>query len=150
MPVASAAGNFPPSIRPPYLNRIMGSSPGPFNITPDIAIRPAVSPSREVVLCLRISALKFERTNELFVLPKRSATIVPTNVIAVRMLVPPRLPITPDRSLRLRGVLFCDEDVGTFVGEDVFPSTPDTSMLIIRPYKLPSVILSPRTGWPVW
>ncbi|CAD6579571.1 MAG: hypothetical protein ASARMPRED_009183 [Alectoria sarmentosa] len=114
----------------------------------DNGVWPAVSPSREVVLRVRISALKIEHTNELFILPKRFATIVPANVIAVRMLVPPRFPVTPDRSLRLTSVLFCDEDVGTFVGEDVFPSTPDTSMLIVWPYELPSIVLSPGAVWP--
>lgn len=88
--------------------------------------------------------LKITGTNELFVLPKRFAIIVPTTGIAVRMLMPPRLRITPNRSLRLRSVLFCDEDVGAFVGEDIFPSPPDTSMLIVWPYELPSVVLSPR------
>lgn len=134
------------SIRSSYPNWFMGFGPGPFNVAPDIVIGPTVPPSRKVVLRIRISALEIKHTNKLFVLPKRFATIVPAKVIAIRMLVPSCLPITPNRSLRLRSVLFCDEDVGALVGEDVFPSAPNTSMLIVWPYHLPSVVLPPRTG----
>lgn len=147
---ASAANQIQPSIRSPYLDWMIGFGPGPFNTTPDTVIRLAVSPSLEVVLRVTISALRIKHTKELLVLPKRFATIAPANIIAVRILVPRRLPITPNRSLRLTSILFCDVDVGAFVGEDVFPSAPDTSMLVVRPYVLPSVVLPPRAGWPFW
>lgn len=124
VPIVSAVRRIPSSVRAPYPNWTMGLGPGPVNIAPDMVMRPAVSSSREVVLGVRISALEIKHTDELFVLPKRFATIVPANVIAVGVLVSPRLPITPNRSLRLTSVLFCDEDVGAFVAEDVFPSTP--------------------------
>ena len=95
--------------------------------------------------------MEIKHANELFVLPEGCAIAgAPASVIAIGMLVPPRLPITPNRSLGLTSVLFCNEDVGAFVGEDVFPSTPHTSMLIIGPYELPSVVLSPRADWPCW
>ena len=97
-----------------------------------------------------MSALESKHTRQLFVLPKRFAIVIPAREIVVRMLVPSRLPVTPNGSLRLTSVLFCNEDVGPFVGEDVFPSAPYTSMLIIWPYELPSVILSPRADWPSW
>ena len=58
VPVASAANPFHPSICSPYHNRLIGFRPGPSNTTPDIFIRLAVSPSFEVVLHVRISALK--------------------------------------------------------------------------------------------
>ena len=151
VPIASTANHIQPSIRSPYLNWMIGFGPGPYNITPDIVIGLAVSPSLEVVLRVRISALTIKHTKELFVLPKRfSSTPAPANVIAVRILVPRRRPFTPNRSLRLRSILFCDVDVGAFVGKDVFPSAPDTPMLIVRPYVLPSVVLPPRAGWPFW
>lgn len=93
--------------------------------------------------------LKFKHTSQLFVLPKGFVT-GPANSIAVWILMAARLPITPNRSLGLTSVLFCDEDIGALVGEDVFPSAPDTSMLIIRPYELPFSVLSPRAVWPFW
>lgn len=146
----SAPGRIPSSVRASSSDWVMGFGPRPFSTTPDIVIRPAVSPSLEIVLRVRVSALKIKDTNELFILSKRFAIIVPPNVIAIRMLVPPRLPIAPNGSLRLASVLFCDEDVGAFVGEDVFPSAPDTSILIVWPHELPSVVLSPRAVWPSW
>lgn len=149
-PVASAAKPIHPSICSPYHNRLIGFRPGPSNTTPDIVIRLAVSPSVEVVLHVRISALKTKQTMEFFVLPKRFVKIDPATIIAIRILVPARLPITPNWSLRLTSVLFCDEDVGPFIGEYVFPSAPDTSMLIVWPYELPSVVLSPRARWSFW
>lgn len=138
------------SVRSPNPDWSMGFTPGPFDTTPDIVVRYAVSPGLEVVLDVRISALELEHPSKFFVLPKRFAPIVPAKVIAIRVLVPPRLPIAPNRSLRLTSVLFRDEHVGTFVREDVFPSTPDTSMLVIWPYELPSIVLSPGADWPSW
>ena len=126
----------------------MGFCPRPFDTTPDIVIGPAVSPSLEIVLCVRVSALKIKHTIELLVLLERLAIIAPSNVVAIRMLMPRRLPITPNRFLRLTSVLFCDEDIGTFVGEDVFPSAPDAAIFIVRPHQLPFFVLSPRSGWP--
>ena len=148
MPVVSAARVHPRSLRVSYSNRIMGLGPRPLGTTPDKFIGPAVSPSGEVVLRVRISVLEFKDTNEFFVLPKRPAIIAPTRAAVVRMLVPRRLPIAPDRSLRLTSVLFCDENIGALVGEDVFPSAPHTSRLVVRPHKLPPVVLSPRVVWP--
>ena len=142
------ARTIPSSARVPYLKWAIGLGPRPFNATPDNVVRPAVSPSREVILHVRVSALKCKHTNELFVLLKGFVIIAPANVMAIGILVPPCLPITPYRSLRLTGVLFCDEYVGAFVGKDVFASTQDTSMLIIWPYELPFVVLSPRADWP--
>lgn len=71
------------------------------------------------------------------------AVVGPANIIGMRMLAPLGLPITPNRSFRLRSVLFRDEDVRTFVGEDVFPPAPYTSAFVIGPYELPFVVLSP-------
>ena len=120
---------------------IIGFGLGPFGITPGIIIRLAVSPSLKVVPRARISVLKIEHTHIHLTL----LSCVVTH--PARILVPPCLPITPNRSLRLFGALFRDEDVGAFVGEDVFPSAPDTPRLIVWPYKLP---LSPRAGGPPW
>ena len=150
LPVVSAVKRMPIPVRVTYPSRTTRFGLRPSDTTPDIVIGPAVSPSREIVLHVRISALEIKHTSELLVLPERSAIIVPARFIVIRMLMPSRLPVTPDRSLRFTGVLFRDEDVRAFVGEDVFPSAPRTSRLIIWPHELPSLVFSPRAGWPFW
>lgn len=150
MLIVSAAKWMPNSISVSELGRATGFGSSPSNTAPDIVIGPAVSPSREIVLHVGISA---KHTNKLMVLSERFAVIVPAGRMVVRMLVPWRLPITPNRSLRLRSVLFCDEDVGSLVGEDVLPSTPRTprtSRLIVWPYQLPSLVLFPGADWRFW
>ena len=146
--VSSVVESMPASVCISHPSRITVLRSRPFNTTPDMVIGLAVSPSREIVFHVRISALEVKHANEFLILPKRFAIVSPARCRIVRMLRPSRLPITPNRSLRLTSVLFCDEDVGAFVGEDVFPSAPPTSRLIVRPYKLPSGVLSPRADWP--
>ena len=150
MPTALAAMWMPISISVSELGRATGFGSRQSNTAPDTIIGPAVSPSREIVLYVGISALGVKNADELLVLSERFAVITPAGRTVVRMLVSSRLPITPDRSLGLRSVLFCDEDVGSLVGEDVFPSTPHTSRLIVWPYELPSLVLSPGADWPFW
>ena len=150
VPVVSAVKRVPIPVRVSYPSRTTRFGFRPSDTTPDIVIGPAVFPSREIVLHVRISALEIKHTSEFLVLPERSAVIVPAGFIVIRMLMPSRLPVTPNRSLRLTSVLFRDEDIRAFVGEDVFPSAPRTSRLIIWPDKLPSVVFSPRAGWPSW
>ena len=90
-----------------------------------------------------ISVLTTSYTKKLCILAERFATVCPANIVGIWMLAPMGLPITPNRSFRLRSVLFRDKDVRTFVGEDVFPPAPYTSAFVIWPYELPFVVLSP-------
>lgn len=150
MPIVLAVMWMPISISVSILRRVTRFESRRSNTAPDIVIGPAVSSSREIVLHVGISALEIKYTNEFLVLPERFAVIVPAGRRVVRMLVSSRLPITPNRSLRLRSVLFRDEDVGPLVGKDVFPSTPHTSRLIVWPYELPFLVLSPGADGPFW
>ena len=120
--IASAANSVPPSVSAPSTKRIRGLGPSPLNT---MVITLAVSPSRKVVLGISISVLTVEWTSKFFILLESPATIAPANLIAIRTLMPWRLPVTPNTSLWLMTMLFCDEDVGAFVSDDVFPSAPD-------------------------